>query len=434
MRRRPRCARSPGDRPQPLGDERRVALARARGAPSPTASPVDAGVDENSVSKRYSGPSRASAAAVVTSFTFDAGFRRTSASFAKSTWPLSTSATSTPARAPASGPPSTMARSAASSSRLPAAGSAAWEGTGEKGEERREPGRREVASSLELPLPPERRARGGHPGCPAIAGMLEDCEKFRAALTFRRTRPLGWPRETGSHGRRGRRGRASHHRGARALRGVPPKEGPPAHRGARGHRRGGARPLGPLPHRGAHRGPQGAGHPRLEGDRVPDAAAPRGGRHPPAGDRSRATRRATRPPSATSTTTTSSAAAAAKVVEFGFEAFEILQREVAGRYGFRLETHHHELVGTCPECLDEGARPGAPPPTSRRRSDQRPAGVVSRGCADRGAVGEARLAPARRAARRARATSGAREPERAADREVELALRRGGRASRAGRS
>jgi Fur family ferric uptake transcriptional regulator len=52
-----------------------------------------------------------------------------------------------------------------------------------------------------------------------------------------------------------------------------------------------------------------------------------------------------------------------KVIEFGFEAFEILQREVAGRYGFRLETHHHELVGTCPECLAvEGGTPEPPPP------------------------------------------------------------------------
>ena len=52
-----------------------------------------------------------------------------------------------------------------------------------------------------------------------------------------------------------------------------------------------------------------------------------------------------------------------KVVEFGFEAFEILQREVAGRYGFRLETHHHELVGTCSECLArEGGTPEPPPP------------------------------------------------------------------------
>ncbi len=52
-----------------------------------------------------------------------------------------------------------------------------------------------------------------------------------------------------------------------------------------------------------------------------------------------------------------------KVVEFGFEAFEILQREVAGRYGFRLENHHHELVGTCPECLKlEGGSPEPAPP------------------------------------------------------------------------
>jgi len=40
-----------------------------------------------------------------------------------------------------------------------------------------------------------------------------------------------------------------------------------------------------------------------------------------------------------------------RVVEFEFEAFEMLQREVATRYGFRLEGHHHELVGVCPECL-----------------------------------------------------------------------------------
>ena len=40
-----------------------------------------------------------------------------------------------------------------------------------------------------------------------------------------------------------------------------------------------------------------------------------------------------------------------KVVEFEFEAFEILQREVASRHGYRLESHYHELVGTCPDCL-----------------------------------------------------------------------------------
>jgi Fur family ferric uptake transcriptional regulator len=59
--------------------------------------------------------------------------------------------------------------------------------------------------------------------------------------------------------------------------------------------------------------------------------------------------------------------ACGKVVEFGFEAFEILQREVAGRYGFRLETHYHELVGTCPECLArEGGKPEPHPGAASR--------------------------------------------------------------------
>jgi Fur family transcriptional regulator, ferric uptake regulator len=51
-----------------------------------------------------------------------------------------------------------------------------------------------------------------------------------------------------------------------------------------------------------------------------------------------------------------------KVIEFGFEAFEILQREVAGKYGFRLEGHHHELLGTCPDCLAKEGREAEPPP------------------------------------------------------------------------
>jgi Fur family ferric uptake transcriptional regulator len=47
-----------------------------------------------------------------------------------------------------------------------------------------------------------------------------------------------------------------------------------------------------------------------------------------------------------------------KVVEFEFEAFEILQRDVATKHGYRLEGHHHELVGRCPECLaKEGPGP-----------------------------------------------------------------------------
>jgi Fur family transcriptional regulator, ferric uptake regulator len=53
-----------------------------------------------------------------------------------------------------------------------------------------------------------------------------------------------------------------------------------------------------------------------------------------------------------------------KVVEFEFEAFEILQKEVASRYGFRLQGHHHELVGTCPDCLGKEAAGGAPAPAA----------------------------------------------------------------------
>jgi Fur family ferric uptake transcriptional regulator len=42
-----------------------------------------------------------------------------------------------------------------------------------------------------------------------------------------------------------------------------------------------------------------------------------------------------------------------KVVEFEFEAFEILQREIAARYGFTLEAHHHQLFGRCPVCRQQ---------------------------------------------------------------------------------
>ncbi len=51
-----------------------------------------------------------------------------------------------------------------------------------------------------------------------------------------------------------------------------------------------------------------------------------------------------------------------KIVEFEFEPFERLQHEVAARHGFRLDSHHHELVGTCADCLaKEGGGPVAPP-------------------------------------------------------------------------
>lgn len=39
-----------------------------------------------------------------------------------------------------------------------------------------------------------------------------------------------------------------------------------------------------------------------------------------------------------------------RVVEFQFEAFEVLQREVASKYGFRLTAHSHELFGVCRTC------------------------------------------------------------------------------------
>ncbi len=49
-----------------------------------------------------------------------------------------------------------------------------------------------------------------------------------------------------------------------------------------------------------------------------------------------------------------------KVVEFEFEAFEILQREVAARHGFTLEGHLHQLVGRCADCRARGAAGGIP--------------------------------------------------------------------------
>jgi Fur family ferric uptake transcriptional regulator len=39
-----------------------------------------------------------------------------------------------------------------------------------------------------------------------------------------------------------------------------------------------------------------------------------------------------------------------KVVEFEFEAIEVLQRDVAERFGFHLTGHVHELLGTCRDC------------------------------------------------------------------------------------
>ena len=41
-----------------------------------------------------------------------------------------------------------------------------------------------------------------------------------------------------------------------------------------------------------------------------------------------------------------------KVVEFEYEAIEVLQREVAARYGFTLEGHVHQLIGRCADCRE----------------------------------------------------------------------------------
>jgi Fur family ferric uptake transcriptional regulator len=43
-----------------------------------------------------------------------------------------------------------------------------------------------------------------------------------------------------------------------------------------------------------------------------------------------------------------------RVVEFQFEAFEMLQREVAAKYDFVLVDHFHELIGICAACRRAG--------------------------------------------------------------------------------
>ena len=39
-----------------------------------------------------------------------------------------------------------------------------------------------------------------------------------------------------------------------------------------------------------------------------------------------------------------------KVIEFHFEAFEMLQRDLAAKYDFELTGHVHELIGLCGDC------------------------------------------------------------------------------------
>jgi Fur family ferric uptake transcriptional regulator len=51
------------------------------------------------------------------------------------------------------------------------------------------------------------------------------------------------------------------------------------------------------------------------------------------------------------------------IVEFEEPAIEALQERIAGRYGFAVSAHRHELYGTCPKCLEGGSQ--SPPPRRR---------------------------------------------------------------------
>jgi Fur family ferric uptake transcriptional regulator len=65
-----------------------------------------------------------------------------------------------------------------------------------------------------------------------------------------------------------------------------------------------------------------------------------------------------------------------EVVEFEFEAIEILQRDVAERFGFSLTGHVHELFGLCERCRkglskaapEKAPRPAKKPAASRKLS------------------------------------------------------------------
>lgn len=47
-----------------------------------------------------------------------------------------------------------------------------------------------------------------------------------------------------------------------------------------------------------------------------------------------------------------------KVVEFHFEAFEMLQQDLAARYDFELTEHVHELLGRCGSCRKKRKKAG----------------------------------------------------------------------------
>jgi Fur family transcriptional regulator, ferric uptake regulator len=66
------------------------------------------------------------------------------------------------------------------------------------------------------------------------------------------------------------------------------------------------------------------------------------------------------------------------VVEFEFDAFAILEREVALRHGFRLEGHLHQLIGRCAECQTKEAVPGTASPVPGTAGEAVP-GTCGRG-------------------------------------------------------
>ena len=55
-----------------------------------------------------------------------------------------------------------------------------------------------------------------------------------------------------------------------------------------------------------------------------------------------------------------------RVVEFHSDAFDVLERDVAARHGFRLAGHHHQLVGFCPECQRRAGADEAVAPRSSK--------------------------------------------------------------------